>query len=139
MNAPEPAVSTTLPPVTEDPRYIGASVSRPGAQRLVEGRGTYVDDIQLPRMAHVVFWRSPVAHCRILRIEPSFARLMPGVLAVVDGAQMARICQPWVATLSHLSGMKSAPQYPLAWWLKPGPRPRTHCNTCRWNGKPCRR
>jgi carbon-monoxide dehydrogenase large subunit len=113
MNAPEKH-PPDLHAVTEDPRYIGAAVSRPGARRLVEGRGTYVDDIKLPRMAHVVYWRSPVAHCRILGTVRDYARLMPGVLGVFDGADLATICKPWVATLGHLAGMKSAPQYPLA-------------------------
>jgi len=113
MNAPEKH-PPELRPVTDDPRYIGAAVSRPGARRLVEGRGTYVDDIKLPRMAHVVYWRSPVAHCRIVSIQRDYARLMPGVLGIFDGADVATICQPWVATLGHLAGMKSAPQYPLA-------------------------
>ena len=103
-----------LAPATEHSRYIGQSVARPNALRLAEGRGTYVDDIELPRMVHVVYWRSPVAHARIVKIDASFARMMPGVVAVVDGAQMAKICKPWVATLTHLAGMKSAPQYPLA-------------------------
>ncbi len=104
----------TLSPATEHSGYIGQSVARPNALRLAEGRGTYVDDIELPRMVHVVYWRSPVAHARIVKIDASFARMMPGVVAVVDGAQMATICKPWVATLTHLAGMKSAPQYPLA-------------------------
>ena len=39
---------------------------------------------------------------------------MPGVIAVVDGHEVATICKPWVATLGHLAGMKSAPQHPLA-------------------------
>lgn len=39
---------------------------------------------------------------------------MPGVLAVVDGVQMAKLCKPWVATLGHLAGIKSAPQHALA-------------------------
>ena len=104
----------TIAPATEHSRYIGQSVARPNALRLAEGRGTYVDDIELPRMVHVVYWRSPVAHARIVKIDASFARMMPGVVAVVDGAQMAKICKPWVATLTHLAGMKSAPQYPLA-------------------------
>ena len=51
--------------LTDDPRYIGTSSERPSARRLVQGMGCYVDDIELPRMAHVVYWRSPVAHCRI--------------------------------------------------------------------------
>jgi len=113
MNAPD-RHPRELWNVTDDPRYIGTSVSRPGAQRLVEGRGTYVDDIQLPRMAHVVYWRSPVAHCRITRIGRDAANAMPGVLAIVDGSEVATVCKPWVATLGHLAGMKSAPQHPLA-------------------------
>ncbi|MFD0667230.1 xanthine dehydrogenase family protein molybdopterin-binding subunit [Ramlibacter sp. MAHUQ-53] len=103
-----------LPPVTEDPRYIGHNAERPSARRLVQGQGTYLDDIELPRMAHVVFWRSPVAHARILRIDASTARGMPGVILVADGHDIAKVCKPWVATLAHLAGMKSAPQYPLA-------------------------
>lgn len=117
MNAPEALPLRDLEQlhaITDDPRYIGASVSRPGARRLVEGRGCYVDDITLPRMAHVVYWRSPVAHCRILAIHREDAAKMPGVLAVIDGAQVAAICKPWVATLGHLAGMKSAPQHALA-------------------------
>lgn len=100
--------------LTDDPRYIGASSERPSARRLVQGQGLYVDDIELPRMAHVVFWRSPVAHCRILKIDADAARALPGVLMVADGKDLAKVCKPWVATLGHLAGMKSAPQYPLA-------------------------
>ena len=97
-----------------DAKHIGQPLPRPNIERLTEGRGQYVDDIELPRMAHVVFWRSPVAHARITRIERDFARMMPGVLAVYDGADLATVCKPWVATLSHLAGIKSAPQYPMA-------------------------
>jgi aerobic carbon-monoxide dehydrogenase large subunit len=95
-------------------KHIGQPLPRPNIERLTEGRGQYVDDIELPRMAHVVFWRSPVAHARITRIERDFARMMPGVLAVYDGADLATVCKPWVATLTHLAGIKSAPQYPMA-------------------------
>ena len=103
-----------LDPVTSDQRYIGASEPRHGARRLLEGQGTYIDDIQLPRMGQVVFWRSPLAHMKIGAIHTEDALKMPGVLAVVDGVAMAKICKPWVATLGHLAGMKSAPQHALA-------------------------
>lgn len=103
-----------LPPVTEDPRYIGTSSERPSARKLVQGQGTYIDDIELPRMAHVVYWRSPLAHAKILRINAEEARAMPGVLLVANGHDLSSYCKPWVATLAHLAGMKSAPQYPLA-------------------------
>ena len=100
--------------ITEDPRYIGKSVERPSARKLVQGQGTYIDDIELPRMAHVVYWRSPVAHARIRSIDVAAARGMPGVVMVADGHDLAKVCKPWVAVLGHLAGMKSAPQYPLA-------------------------
>jgi carbon-monoxide dehydrogenase large subunit len=114
MNKPSDLKGLVLDPVTNDQRYIGNSEPRHSARRLLEGQGTYIDDIQLPRMGHVVYWRSPVAHMKIGKIHTEQASKMPGVLAVVDGVQMAKICKPWVATLGHLAGMKSAPQYALA-------------------------
>ena len=47
--------------------YIGRSVPRPNLARLMQGRGQYVSDVVLPRMAHVVYLRSPHAHARIAR------------------------------------------------------------------------
>ena len=94
--------------------YIGRSVPRPNARRLLHGRGQFVDDIVLPRMAHVAFWRSPFAHARIKAIERDAAARSPGVIRVVTGAEIAEICKPWVGVLAHLQGIKSAPQYPLA-------------------------
>jgi carbon-monoxide dehydrogenase large subunit len=93
--------------------YIGRSVPRPNAAKLVEGRGQYVDDMVLPRMAHVAFVRSPHAHARILKIDGGEALKLPGVLRVLAGADLAKHCDPWVAILAHLKGMKSAPQLPL--------------------------
>lgn len=103
-----------LPAVTEDQRHIGVAIPREGVRRLTQGRGQFVDDVELPRLAHVAFWRSPVAHMRITHIDRSAAQALPGVIAVVTGPEIARLCKPWVATLGHLAGIKSAPQYPLA-------------------------
>jgi carbon-monoxide dehydrogenase large subunit len=94
--------------------YIGRSVPRPNARRLLHGRGQFVDDIVLPRMAHVAFWRSPFAHARIKAIDSEAGARSPGVLRVVTGAEIAKICKPWVGVLAHLQGIKSAPQHPLA-------------------------
>ncbi|MGE0253966.1 MAG: xanthine dehydrogenase family protein molybdopterin-binding subunit [Alphaproteobacteria bacterium] len=94
--------------------YIGKSVPRPNAKRLLEGRGEFVDDFRLPRMVHAAFVRSPYAHARIKAIDVSAARAAPGVVAVVTGKEMARHCTPWVGVLTHLRGIKSAPQHPLA-------------------------
>ena len=100
--------------VTEGESYIGRSMVRPQAARLLAGRGVFTDDVKLPRMTHVAFVRSPHAHARIRAIDAAAARALPGVLAVVTGDELARVCDGWVGTLAHFKGMKSAKQWPLA-------------------------
>lgn len=94
--------------------YIGKTVPRPNLDRLMQGRGLYVSDMELPRMAHVVFVRSPHAHAKIARIESTSAREMPGVIAIVTGPKLSNVISPWVGVLSHLKGLKSAPQHAIA-------------------------
>ncbi|MDA1186708.1 MAG: xanthine dehydrogenase family protein molybdopterin-binding subunit [Proteobacteria bacterium] len=101
-------------PTDQKTGYVGKSVPRSGARRLVQGRGCYLDDVRLPRLAHVVFFRSPHAHARIKSLELSKARSAPGVIAVFDGSDLLKICTPWVGVLGHLKGIKSAPQHPIA-------------------------
>jgi carbon-monoxide dehydrogenase large subunit len=94
--------------------YIGESVVRPQTARLLAGHGVFTDDVTLPRMLHVAFVRSPHAHARIVSIDATQARGLPGVAAVVTGKEMAGVCTGWVGTLAHFQGMKSAMQRPLA-------------------------
>jgi carbon-monoxide dehydrogenase large subunit len=94
--------------------YIGRSVPRPNIQRLTQGRGQYVSDVSLPRMAHVAFVRSPHAHARIAGIEAEAAKTAPSVIVVVTGAELAKVMTPWVGVLTHLKGLKSAPQHAIA-------------------------
>lgn len=93
--------------------YIGRSVPRPNAKRLLAGRGRYITDLVLPRMLHVAFVRSPYAHARIVSIDSAAAKTMPGVRLVAAGADLAKVCKPWTGTLDHFKGMKSTPQLPL--------------------------
>ena len=94
--------------------YIGRSVPRPNLARLTQGRGQYVSDVTLPRMVHVAFLRSPHAHARIKNIDAEAAKKAPGVVAVVTGAELAKVITPWVGVLTHLKGIKSAPQHAIA-------------------------
>ena len=94
--------------------YIGRSVPRPNIKRLAQGRGQYVSDVTLPRMGHAAFVRSPHAHARIVKIETAKAKKSPGVIAVVTGAELAKVMTPWVGVLTHLKGIKSAPQHAIA-------------------------
>jgi aerobic carbon-monoxide dehydrogenase large subunit len=65
---------------------IGDTVRRKEDVRLVRGRGTYSDDFNLPGQVYAAVVRSPHAHARIAGIDTVAARAMPGVLAVLTGA-----------------------------------------------------
>lgn len=103
-----------LPAASRTTDYIGAPLPRANAKRLLAGRGRYVDDIRLPRMVHAAFLRSPYAHARIARIDTSAAARAAGVVRVITGADVAKLCEPYVGVLAHVKGMRSAPQRPLA-------------------------
>ena len=94
--------------------YIGKTVPRPNLERLMQGRGLYVSDVELPRMAHVVYLRSPYAHAKIVNIDAAAARSVKGVIAVVTGEGLADVITPWVGVLSHMKDLKSAPQRAIA-------------------------
>lgn len=102
---------------------IGRSIPRPNARRLLQGKGRFVADKTLPRMLHAAFVRSPHAHARILRVDLSAARAMPGVTAAYDGAEIASHVMPFVGILTHMTGMRSPPQPALA------------CGVTHWQGE----
>jgi carbon-monoxide dehydrogenase large subunit len=102
------------PGTKTDKGYIGQSVPRANAQRLLQGRGTFTDDLRFPRLAHVAFFRSPYAHARIKKLHLEKAAKGKGVIAVFDGPKVAEYCTPWVAVLGHLKGIKSPPQHAIA-------------------------
>src|SRR5688572_28907048 len=76
------------------PKLVGQRVKRREDPRLIQGRGTYVDDIALVGMQHIVFKRSDVAHGRIVSIDTTAAERMEGVEAVFTGAQIAEMLKP---------------------------------------------
>src|SRR5260370_25006912 len=93
--------------------YIGKVVPRPNLERLMQGRGLYVSDIELPRMAHVVFLRSPHAHAKIIGIDAGAAKRLPCVIAIVTGEEHATVITPWCVWRSHLNGLQSAPPHAM--------------------------
>lgn len=74
----------------EEFRHIGKPHPRTEDARLVTGRGKYIDDIVLPNSLHACFVRSPHAHARISGIDAAQALLMPGVVAVYTGKDLAK-------------------------------------------------
>jgi len=98
---------------------IGAAVRRREDQRFITGKGRYTDDVSRPGQCHAYFLRSPHAHARIKSIDSNAATALPGVLAVLTGAELAAdkighlICG-WMITSKDGSPMKMAPHPALA-------------------------
>jgi carbon-monoxide dehydrogenase large subunit len=65
---------------------FGQSLTRKEDRRFVTGHGHFTADLLLPGQLHAVMLRSPHAHARIVAIDTAAARAMPGVLAVLTGA-----------------------------------------------------
>jgi carbon-monoxide dehydrogenase large subunit len=72
--------------------YIGRAMKRVEDPRLIQGLGTYTDDLKLAGLLHACILRSPHAHARIRRIETSAAKAIPGVVAVFAGADVNDSC-----------------------------------------------
>src|SRR3990170_8232442 len=85
----------------EEIRGIGHSVKRKEDDRLIRGRGNFIDDVKLPGMLHMAILRSPFAHATIKGIDTSRAGALPGVIAVVTGELMAQHNLAWMPTLSY--------------------------------------
>ena len=98
---------------------IGAAVRRKEDRRFITGTGHYTDDINRPGQAFAYFLRSPHAHATIKSIGIKPAAKMPGVLAVLTGAELAAdkignlICG-WMIHSKDGSPMKMAPHPALA-------------------------
>ena len=85
----------------EEIRGLGHSVKRKEDDRFIQGRGTYVDDVNLPGMLHMAILRSPFAHAKINGVDTSRASAVPGVIAVVTGELMAAHNLAWMPTMSY--------------------------------------
>jgi len=96
MNAPDQRTAGLL--------VIGKDVPRTDAVPKVTGAAQYVADIQMPGMLHGAVLRSPHPNARIVSVDVSAARAMPGVKTVITGEDTAH--KKWGAFRPDL--------YPLA-------------------------
>lgn len=87
------------PRTSEEIGGMGHSIKRMEDPRFIRGKGSYVDDIQMAGMLHLDIVRSPYAHAKIKRIDPSRALAIPGVLSVITGETLAKYKLHWMPTL----------------------------------------
>lgn len=90
-------MTTTTPGAA---RFVGQSVKRREDPRLLAGRGRYVDDVTLPGQLHLAFLRSDAPAGRIRGIDTTAALALPGVHAVLTGADLNPVSGPlWTSTM----------------------------------------
>ncbi|MDS0256927.1 carbon-monoxide dehydrogenase large subunit [Thermoplasmatales archaeon AK] len=80
---------------------IGDPVKRKEDPLLIQGKGNYVDDVNLPGMLYMHIVRSPYAHARIKSINTEKAKKHPGVVAVITGNDLKPLGLDWIPTLMN--------------------------------------
>lgn len=95
-------------------RWFGAPVQRLEDPRLLRGKGTFVDDIDLPDMLHAALLRSPHAHAKIVNLDPSAALTLPGVHLVLTARDLGEVLEPSPLLVPHAALTQPRTQLPLA-------------------------
>src|SRR5919201_3121938 len=95
-------------PMSEATPYVGRAMKRVEDPRLIQGLATYTDDLKIAGLLHACILRSPHAHARIRRIDTSAAKAIPGVVAVLTGADVNDACGavPCAAAIPDLKAPK---------------------------------
>jgi 2-furoyl-CoA dehydrogenase large subunit len=100
--------------------WVGRSIPRFEDEALLRGKGRFIDDLDPVRGArHAAVVRSPFAHARIVRLDPSAALKAPGVVGVLTGEDVAALSRPFPAGIDS-----PVPHYAAA------------CDTVRYVGEP---
>src|SRR5215467_1198041 len=95
-------------------RWFGAPIPRNEDPRLLRGKGSYVDDIDLPEQLHAAVLRSPFARARIVSIDSSAARELAGVHLVLTASDLGEVLDPSPLLVPHDALTYPRTQLPLA-------------------------
>jgi carbon-monoxide dehydrogenase large subunit len=108
---------------------VGQPVLRTEDPTLVRGQGRFTDDINVPAQVYAVMVRSQHAHGIIRGIDAATARTMPGVLAIVTGADLAAAGYGGMKCFPPLKNRDGTP-------MKKPPRPALPTDKVRFVGDP---
>lgn len=92
-------MTQTIPMTSAGIGGMGHSMKRKEDPRFLQGKGNYVEDVNLPGMLWMDIVRSPYAHAKIVSIDSSKALAIPGVLAVITGKDLEAYNLHWMPTL----------------------------------------
>ena len=87
--------TVTEPAKTLEKGFVGQSIPRKEDRRLVQGQGTFFDDVRRHGMGYVHFVRSPYAHAKIVSIDVSKALELDGVYGTITGDEVAIHTDPF--------------------------------------------
>lgn len=76
--------------------WIGKTVARKEDERLVRGKGLFVDDLEIAGALSMKLVRSPYAHAEIVSVDVSAAEASRGVICTLTGAELAESAQPFM-------------------------------------------
>jgi 2-furoyl-CoA dehydrogenase large subunit len=78
--------------------WVGRPLPRFEDETLLRGEGRFIDDLDpVANTRHAAVLRSPYAHARVTRLDPSAALELPGVVGVLTGADVVELSRPFPA------------------------------------------
>src|SRR5512137_2639970 len=89
---------------------LGSPLRRKEDQRLLTGRGRYVEDLRFPGMVHAAFVRSPHAHARVRGVDAAGARAMARVVAVYTVRDLPECAKPIPPSIAAPAGFHATAQ-----------------------------
>src|ERR1700740_1621510 len=93
-------------------KWVGQPIRRKEEDRLVRGKGIFVDDQKMMGMLHIRFVRSSYGHAKIMRLDVSKAAALPGVVCTLTGAEVKAMVQPFIQIGPDVS--QKIADYPMA-------------------------
>ena len=106
-------------------RYsISQPVTQVEAPRLLMGKGSYTDDVTLPRECHAVFLRSPHAHAEIRGMDLKAAEAMPGVIRILTAEDIEKDGIPlkdWSVRRDFVRHGRPSPKTGSCMWARLSP------------------
>ncbi|WP_084144787.1 xanthine dehydrogenase family protein molybdopterin-binding subunit [Amycolatopsis jejuensis] len=101
-------------PEPKSRNVLGKSVLRKEDAALLTGRAHFIDDIEPLGTLHVAMVRSPVPHARIESIDTTAARAVPGVHAVLTGAELRAHTRPQPVGWRNIENQRDTGSYAMA-------------------------
>src|SRR5467141_803675 len=77
-------------------KWVGQPIRRKEEDRLVRGKGIFVDDQKLTGMLHIRFVRSSYGHAKLVKVDVSKAAALPGVVCTLTGTEVKGMVKPFI-------------------------------------------